>query len=75
MKVLQTIAQFAAEQCGCDPDEVEMTTLLDDLNMTADDRGELAVVLDSQYMVEIPAEILAAFDSVEDIVGYVEDRL
>lgn len=75
MKVLQAIAQFAAEQCGCDPEEVEMATSLDDLNITRDDRSELAVVLESQYMVEIPADDMDGFETVEDVVGYVEDRL
>lgn len=73
--VLSTVAQFAAQQCGCDPEDVEMAALLDDLNITSEDRSELAVLLESQYMVEIPTEDLDAFETVEDIVGYVEDRL
>ncbi len=73
--VLQTVAQFAAQQCGCDPQDVEMASLLDDLNISDDDRSELAVLLESLYMVEIPAGELAEFETVEDIVGYIEDRL
>ncbi|MGI6264350.1 MAG: phosphopantetheine-binding protein [Acutalibacteraceae bacterium] len=73
--VLETVAQFAAAQCGCDPDEVEMPASLDDLGFTDDDRSELAVLLEEQYMVEIPTEALAGFVLVEDVVGYVEDRL
>ncbi len=73
--VLQTVAQFAAQQCGCDPRDVEMASLLDDLNISDDDRSELAVLLESLYMVEIPARELAGFETVEDIVGYIEDRL
>ena len=73
--VLNTVAQFAAQQCGCDPQDVEMTSLLDDLNISAEYRSELAILLESQYMVEIPAEALDGFESVEDMVGYVEDQL
>lgn len=73
--VLGTVAQFAVDQCGCDPAEVEMAALLDDLNITHEERSELAVLLESQYMVEIPTEALEAFETIEDIVGYIEDRL
>ncbi len=73
--VREVVAQFAAEECGCDPDAVEMDSLLDDLNISDDDRSELAVLLESLYMVEIPAEALEAFQTVEDVVGYIEDRL
>lgn len=73
--VLETVAQFAEEQCGCDPAAVEMDALLEDLNISEDDRSELAVLLESLYMVEIPTGALEAFETVEDIVGYIEDQL
>ena len=73
--VLSTVAQFAAQQCGCDPQDVEMASRLDDLNISAEDRSELAILLESQYMVEIPTEALDGFETVEDMVGYVEDQL
>ena len=73
--VLYVVAQFAAGRCGCDPDEVEMASLLDDLNLSDDDRSELAVLLEAQYMIEIPTDELEAFETVEDLVGYIEDRM
>ena len=75
MRVLDTIARFAAEHCGCDPEMVEMTTTLDELNITSDELSELAVVLEEQYMVELTVGDVDAFETVEDIVGYVEDRM
>ncbi len=75
MTVLNTIIQFATEQCGCDPDMVSMATLLDDLNMTRDDRCELAFLLDALYTVEIPVDEMEGFETVEDVVGYIEDRM
>lgn len=52
-----------------------MASSLDDLNLTDDERMDIAVLLQEQYGVEIPAGALATFSTVEDMVGYIEDRL
>lgn len=73
--VFETLVRLLGEQYACDPDEVEMVTTLDDLNLTAMERSDIAVTLEELYGVPIPTEALDGFETVEDVVGYIEDRL
>ena len=73
--VLPYLTSLLTDRYGCDSDEVTMAARLDDLNLTADDRGEIALFLGEVYGVDIPADELDAFETVEDMVGFVEDRL
>jgi len=75
MTVLERAAAYLCEQCGCDPEDVELAARFDDLNVADFEREHLAFLLTEAYDVEIPAEELAAFDTLEDLVGYIEDRL
>lgn len=73
--VLNYLVTLLSDRYGCDSEDVIMAASLDDLNLTADDRGEIALFLGEVYGVEIPTEELCAFETIEDLVGYVEDRL
>lgn len=73
--VLKKLAALLSDQYGCDPEDVTMAATLDDLNITGRERGELAFILEELYGVNIPEEELSAFVTVEDFVGYIEDRL
>ena len=73
--VLEKLAALLSDQYGCDPEDVTMAATLDELNLTDHERGELAFTLEEVYGVEIPDEALSAFVTVEDFVGYIEDRL
>lgn len=73
--VFEALIRLLGEQYACDPEEVEMVTTLDDLNLTDMDRSDMAVTLEELYGVPIPTEELEAFETVEDVVGYIEDRL
>ena len=40
--VLEKLVLLLADQYGCEEEDVTMNALLDDLNLTPDDRAELA---------------------------------
>ena len=73
--VFDELARLLAEQYACDPEEVEMASTLDDLNLSDMDRSDVALTMEELYGVPIPTEALETFVTVEDIVGYIEDRL
>ena len=73
--VLHYLITLLADRYGCDPEDVTMAALLDDLNLTMDDRGEISMLLGELYGVEIPTDDLETFETVEDLVGFVEDRM
>ncbi len=73
--VLEKLALLLMDQVGCEAEDVTMNARLDDLNLTSDDRAEAAFTLGEFYGVEIPEDALAAFVTVEDLVGYIEDRI
>lgn len=73
--VLEYLKHFFADHFGCDEEDVTMAATLDQLNLSADDKYETAICLQDLYGVEIPADCLQSFETVEDMVGYIEDRL
>lgn len=73
--VLERLTALLEAEYACDPDEVTMAAALDDLNLTDRERAEIAFFLGDLYGVEIPEEVIAGFLYVEDLVGYIEDRL
>lgn len=75
MRVLDVLTDLFCEKYGCDPEDVEMAASLDDLNIAPHEREDMAMILEEMYNMEIPDDVLADFETVEDVVGYVEDRL
>lgn len=73
--VLEQLAGLLSERYGCDEEKIELSATLDDLNLVPHERSELALVLEELFSVEIPGEALDTFETVEDIVGYIEDRM
>ena len=73
--VFDSLVRLLAEQYACDPEEVEMTSSLDTLNLTDMDRSDMALTMEELFGVPIPTEALEEFVTVEDVVGYIEDRL
>lgn len=73
--VLEKLRALLCDRFGCDGEDVELATSLDELNLYADDLDEIAVWFGDAYGVEVSSEDLRAFETVEDIVGYIEDRM
>jgi len=69
------LVRLFSEKYGCEPEDVEMAASLDELNIAPHEREDMAMILEEMYSVAIEDEALFGFETVEDIVGYVEDIL
>ncbi len=75
MRVLDILIRLFCDKYGCDPEDVEMGASLDALNIAPHEREDMAMVLSEIYSVVIDEETLCGFDTVEDVVGFIEDIL
>lgn len=75
MRVLDVLTVLFCRNYGCDPDDVEMAATLDELNIAPHEREDMAVFLGEMYGVDIDGDTLDGFETVEDVVGFVEDHL
>ncbi len=73
--VMQQLTRLLVDRFGCDVEEITMAAGLDDLNITEDERGELALVLWELFVAAPLPNELPPFDTVEDLVGYIEDQM
>lgn len=72
--VLEQLTVLLVDRFGCDPEDVTMAASFDELNITDDERYELAAVLSELY-ISTPIDDFPPFDTVEDLVGYIEDQM
>ena len=72
--VRQQLINLLIDRFGCDG-EIELATSLDDLNLYPSDVAEIALWFGELYGVDATAEEIHAFETVEDIVGHIEDRM
>ncbi|MBQ4613156.1 MAG: acyl carrier protein [Clostridia bacterium] len=75
MRVLDILTALFCEKYGCDPDDVAMAASLDELNIAPHERDDMAMVLGEIYGVDIDDDTLDGFETVEDVVAYIEDTL
>lgn len=75
MRVLDVLTVLFCRNYGCEPEDVEMSATLDELNIAPHEREDMAVFLGEMYGVDIDDATLCGFETVEDVVGYVEDYL
>ncbi len=73
MRVLDVLVTLFSEKYGCEAEDVEMAASLDDLNIAPHEREDMALLLEEMYGVSFDDETLDGFQTVEDIVAYVED--
>ena len=75
MRVIEVLTALFCGKYGCDPEDVKMAATLDDLNIAPHEREDMAVFMGELYGVDIDDDTLYGFVAVEDVVGYIEDRL
>ena len=75
MRVLDILTALFCEKYGCEPEDVDMAASLDELNIAPHEREDMAMVLGEMYGIDFDDDALFGFETVEDIVGYVEDIL
>lgn len=75
MRVLDVLTALFCRNYGCEPEDVQMDATLDELNIAPHEREDMAVFLGEMYGVVIDDDTLDGFETVEDVVGFVEDYL
>ena len=61
---------------NCTEDEVELDKRLsEDLDIDSLDAVEIGMALESAFDIEIPDEELAKFETVKDVVDYIESQI
>lgn len=73
MRVLDVLIRLFVSKYGCEPEDVIMAASLDELNIAPHEREDMAMVLEETYGIAIDDSALDGFETVEDIVGYIED--
>lgn len=71
--VFEKVKGFVVDQLGVDPDQVEMdTNLMKDLEADSLDAVEIILAVEDGYGLDIPDETAEKFETVRDLVEYVE---
>ena len=73
--ILEPVRRLCVDRYGCEAEDVELAASLRELNLTRDDLSELAAILEEQYGVPVPDDVLDSVEILEDLIGYIEDRL
>lgn len=75
--VFDKIRSIIAEQLGLDDDSVITleTSIMKDLEADSLDAVEIIMEIEDEFDIEIPDEAAERFQSVSDIVKYVEDNI
>ena len=73
--IFTKLRDLLVDRFGCDEEEITLAATLDDLNLYNDDRTEIAVWFLELYGVEISPEEIDAWETIEDVVGYIEDHM
>ena len=70
-----TIKKIIVDQLGVDESAVEMeTNLMKDLEADSLDAVEIIMAIEDQFEIEIPDEDAEKFQTVGDLVKYVEEQ-
>jgi HD-GYP domain-containing protein (c-di-GMP phosphodiesterase class II)/acyl carrier protein len=73
--VFEYLKGLLVEQYACEEEDIELTSTLDDLNLTDLERTDIAYDLTEHYDAEISDQQIAQFETIEDIVACVEDQM
>lgn len=69
----EKVKEIIVESIGCDEGMIAMeVSLVDDLGMDSLDAVELNMALEEEFDISIPDEVLAGFETVEDVVKYID---
>ena len=74
--VFETIRSMLAECLGYDEDRIRKNTvILEDLECTVEDLGEVLMGVEEEYGVTVPEDFLTSISTVADLVRFVEDPM
>ncbi len=73
--ILEKIKAIIVEQLNVDPGEIKPeTNLMKDLEADSLDAVEIILAIEDEYGIEIPDDDAEQFQTVGDLVNYVESR-
>ena len=73
--IFDKIKEIIAEQLGVEEDAVKMEThLMKDLEADSLDAVEIIMAIEDEFDIEVPDEDAEKFQTVTDIVKYVEEK-
>ena len=74
--VLDKIKEFIVEQLGVSEEDIQPeTNLMKDLEADSLDAVEIIMAIEDEYDIEIPDEDAEKFQTINDIVNYVEKAI
>lgn len=74
--VLDKIKEIIVEQLGVDADAITMNThLMKDLEADSLDAVEIIMAIEDEFEIEVPDEDAEKFQTIGDIVKYVEENV
>ena len=75
MDILEAVKEILAKQLRVDVDSIsEDTDIMDDLGADSISVLQLLMTIEEDYGIVIPDEKLAAFNTVGDVVAYLESQ-
>ena len=73
--IFDKIKEIIAEQLGVEEDAVKMEThMMKDLEAVSLDAVEIIMAIEDEFDIEVPDEDAEKFQTVTDIVKYVEEK-
>ena len=74
--VLDKIKVIIVDQLGVSADDIKIeTSLMKDLEADSLDAVEIILAIEDEYNIEIPDDDAEQFQTVGDLVSYVEERI
>lgn len=74
--IFEKIKEIIVEQLGADADTITMNThLMKDLEADSLDAVEIIMAIEDEFEIEVPDEDAERFQTIGDIVRYVEDNI
>ena len=73
--IIDKVKEFIVDQLGVNPDDITMEThLMKDLEADSLDAVEILMAIEDEYDIEIPDEDAERFQTVSDLVNYIEAK-
>ena len=74
--VFETVRDMLAQCLGCDESRIrENTVILEDLECTVEDLGEVLMGVEEEFGVTVPEDFVTGLSTVADLVRFVEDQM
>ena len=74
--MFETIKEIIVEQLGIKDDSIITldTSIHDDLDADSLDAVEIIMSIEDEYNIEIPDEVAEGFETISDIIHYLQDN-